>query len=271
MKNAKHKFKINNASEFEALYYFQDAPVSTTAQVFPPHLHDAIEAYVLLSGDVSFAVESSVYKLKPGDIVITKPNEMHNCVVNTTSFHKHMCFWFYPTNEFLFSDFLSHDFGKNNVISPDEKAKKRLSVIYDDIKTATESKNDLKRFYLFLEMIDIFKTFANKNDTPITLPQNLKLILDDIDLNFKTLSSLDYFTEKYFLSQSTLNRLFKKYLHTTPKLYVETKRLAHARQLLKEGHSVLTASSEAGFTDYSNFIRLFKKRFNITPKRYKDD
>ena len=63
--------------------------------------------------------------------------------------------------------------------------------------------------------------------------------------------------------------MFKVYLNTTPKLYIETKKLAFSRKLLKDGLSVGEASVEAGFLDVSNFIRLFKRRFGVTPREYK--
>ena len=98
----------------------------------------------------------------------------------------------------------------------------------------------------------------------------LKKILSDIDDNFKSIRSLEYFTEKYFISESTLNRLFNTYLHMTPKKYVEAKKLAHSRYLLKSGSTVLSACMESGFSDYSSYIRLFKKRFSITPMQYRN-
>ena len=79
-----------------------------------------------------------------------------------------------------------------------------------------------------------------------------------------------YLTKKYNISSSTLNRLFNDNLQTSPKLFLETKRLAHSRKLLREGNSVMDACMKSGFPDYSNYIRLFKKRFNMTPNQYKN-
>ena len=59
------------------------------------------------------------------------------------------------------------------------------------------------------------------------------------------------------------------YLNTTPKNYIETRRLVYARKLLKDGYSVKDAAYKSGFSNTSNFIRLFKSRFGITPKAYK--
>ena len=84
------------------------------------------------------------------------------------------------------------------------------------------------------------------------------------------MQSLDYFKGKYFVSTSTLNRLFRTYLLTTPMKYIEAKRLAYSRYLLKNGSTVLSACMEAGFSDCSNYIRTFRKRFSITPGQYRE-
>ena len=41
-----------------------------------------MELYILLEGDVSFVVESSLYKLSAGDAIVTAPNERHYCILN---------------------------------------------------------------------------------------------------------------------------------------------------------------------------------------------
>ena len=263
-----YQLKLPTVSAFEASYYFSQEDVERNARIFPAHVHDGLELYILLNGDVSFIVESSLYRLKPGDAIISKPNEIHNCVLNTRSTHKHLCFWFDPSCDFLFQDFLSHEFGANNLISPNETDKPRLIQLYSQLKEVSETHREREQFYLILEMLELFRRSIVKDNDKTNMPPLLRDILDDIHKNFKHINTLNYFTEKYFISQSTLNRLFHEYLHTTPKLYVETKRLAYSRILLREGQTVFTAALQSGFPDYSNYIRLFKKRFGVTPHTY---
>lgn len=251
-------------------YYFSRQDEEIAAKVFPFHVHNKLEMYILLEGDVSFAVESSLYRVSHGDAIITRPNEIHNCILNSDTVHRHMCFWFDTSNEFLYGDFLAHRFGENNLIVPDAPSKQRLLEIYDALQEASIKKDAYAQQYLILEMLAIFRRFVSSEATSNEMPPMLKTILGDIDKNLTTIRSLDYFTEKYYVSSSTLNRLFKKHLRTTPKMYIESKRLSYSRLLLNSGKSVLAACMEAGFPDYSNYIRLFKRRFEITPKQYKD-
>ena len=60
------------------------------------HLHDCCEVYVNLSGDVSFAIGSHVYPVAPGDVIITRPNELHHCIYHSDCRHGHYCLGMRP-------------------------------------------------------------------------------------------------------------------------------------------------------------------------------
>ncbi len=260
--------EIPEISDFSATFYLNDKSVEYGAKQWRPHINDALEIYALIEGDVSFAVEATRYDLLPGDVIITKPNEIHNCILNSNSVHKHMCFWFNVSTPFIFDAFLKHELGCNNLIRPDEEAKERLNFIYSEIIKASDENDTHKQLYLSLEMLHILKKFTDgdgseKKPTPI-----MQEIIADMNQNFIKIHSLDYFTAKYYISQSTLNRLFKSFIRTTPKTYLETKKLSFSRMLLMAGKSVSEAASEAGFDTSANYIRTFKRRFGITPKQY---
>ena len=264
-------FKIPPISDLGASYYFSANERLCPARIYPYHIHDFVEIYILLEGDVSFAVESSLYKLSAGDAVITKPNEMHNCILNSDSLHKHLCFWFECGSSFLFGDFTAHEFGKNNLISPDAQSKARLSELYAELREASDKNDTHRQFYITLQILYILRKFISVESTPQALPESFNKILGYIDENFTDIGSIEDVISKHYISRSTLNRLFREYLHTTPKKYLESKKLAHSRLLLRQGKSVLDACMESGFSDCSNYIRLFKKHFEVTPRQYKNE
>lgn len=258
---------INN---FYMKYYINNLDLVQNARTFTPHLHDMIEFYILIEGDASFNVEHSIYKLSSGDVIISRPNEVHNCIINHNSVHKHMVFWFDPNCDFIFEPFLDGEFGKNNLISLDEQSKKEIFNICKKIEESSLSEDKQGEFTYALQLIYELSKKAVSTDKSKHIPENLKNILNYINVKFAEIESIDDLAYHFFISRSTLCRLFSTHLHTSPKLYLETKRLANSRILLKRGKSVFDACMESGFTDYSNYIRLFKKRFGITPKRYKE-
>ena len=261
---------VPDISGYKAEYYFSNRVSEENPRNWTPHIHDKLELYVLIEGDVSFAVESSNYKLSSGDAIITKPNEIHNCILNSRSVHRHLCFWFDAEAKFIFDDFLSHEYGSCNHLCPSEEDKEKLLRLYNALIEANEARDSYTEFYLTLEILGTFKRYVNKNrEGEPDYPPLMKQILLDIAENVKSIKSIEYLAAKYYVSQSTLFRLFKAHLNTTPKHYIEIRRLAYSRKLLKNGLSVKDTALESGFSNVSNFIRLFKSRFGTTPRAYK--
>ena len=79
------------------------------------------------------------------------------------------------------------------------------------------------------------------------------------DLTIKELSN------RFFLSKTQLERVFKQHTQITLKEYITVKRLYHAKSLLENGMSAADACANAGFNDYSSFYRAYKKRFGASP------
>ena len=203
-----YKFSIPIIENFESEYYFSYSTTQYAPRIFPPHVHDTLEFYVLIEGNVSFMVENEVYALSAGDVIMSKPNEMHNCILNSTSLHKHLCIWFATSCYFLFSSFLSHEYGKGNLISPTSEDKKTLLDLYKRLEDASSNENKKDQFVTTLEILNIYERSINTESLTSDIPQALTNILNDININFAVIPSLQHLVDKYFISHSTLSRLF---------------------------------------------------------------
>ena len=163
---------------------------------------------------------------------------------------------------------ISHDFGRNNLITASASRKSEILATLRKLIEASENGDELAQFSCGIELIR-YVAENQSVERQSTLPEVLQKILAEMNAEFATINSLEEVCQRNFISHSTLCRLFKKHLHTTPGLYLESKRLAHSRILLGQGKSVTDACVESGFQDYSNYIRLFKKRFGVTPNKFK--
>jgi AraC-like DNA-binding protein len=74
---------------------------------------------------------------------------------------------------------------------------------------------------------------------------------------------------QFFISESTLNRIFRAQVGMAFGKYLENKRLSLAERFLRSGHSVTEACFLSGFSDCSRFIMKFKENFGTTPLKYK--
>lgn len=74
------------------------------------------------------------------------------------------------------------------------------------------------------------------------------------------------------ISTRQLERLFRRYLNSTPKQYYTELRLQRAQQLLLQTNMSVTAVGVAcGFNTASHFSRLFRARFGTSPHRLRGD
>lgn len=70
------------------------------------------------------------------------------------------------------------------------------------------------------------------------------------------------------VERTTVIRLFKKFLNTTPARWQTERRLEKARLLLAEAHPVAETARRTGFESAAGFSRAFKARYHLTPELY---
>ena len=256
-------YTISDLGSLGIAFYLSDTEKKLDSMVYPPHTHDIVEIYFLIDGNASFMVENNLYKLKNGDLIITRPESIHNCILNTNSTHKHACLWINSSSDFFLSPLLNSN---ATHLSTTEEQKNKLIKLFIELNN---SENEFSVFSSTVNILNLLQSIHENETATFCAPQVLKQILSYMNENFKTIQSIEEILEKFSISKSTLLRLFKIHLKTTPKLYLETKKIAYSRILLKQGESVQDACFSSGFPDYSNYIRLFKKRYDTTPSKYR--
>lgn len=253
---------------FEMTATYIEIDSRSPLNVSDDHIHNKCEIYINLSGDVSFAVENSVYPVMPGGIIITRPLEYHHCIYHTNKLHKHFWILFSATgNERLFDIFYKRELGKNNLLMlPADKTEELFSLCHG---LTDGCKNEAEKYYLFFKLINLLN-----NSNAVSAPDDLgsdSIIkaINCINNNLSRNISVTEIARECNVSVNTLERRFLRELNISPSAYIRKKRLANAAKLLSEGHSVTEAAEMSGFADCSNFILLFKKAYQITPLQYK--
>lgn len=263
--NTVYKLMFPALSDNKLSFYHAEEGRVYLPRVFPAHTDLGTEMYVLEEGESSFRVEDRIYDLTAGDVIFSRPGEIHNCVLKHETMHRHYCFWLDPKLESLLNG-LSRFCGKERRISLAPEQKARLLSLCAALTEAAQKEDSLLSLCRLLELLHLCGGEPNRRKQ---YPPRLQEILSEMTEHFATIQDLSYLSDKYFISQSTLNRLFRQWLGTSPGRYLEGLRLSCARMLLTEGKSVFEAGNTAGFSDYSGFIRLFKKRYGMTPAAYR--
>lgn len=237
------------------------------------HIHDVCELYVNISGDVSFMVGNDIYPVTSGDIIAIKPLEPHHCIYHSDCEHEHFCIWIpVNNNRELLSCFWDRpEPGRHLVSLPAEKRAEFVDLCYRMKKIRDLEGSSLEKYSIILKILSLINETGSEKPRQLTIPETLKGVLDYIDLHFASVNKIKDIAEVFFVSQNTLDRLFREHLHITPRAYIESKRLSHAKTLLKEKkRTVYECCIESGFSDYSHFIAKFKKYFGETPLQYKN-
>ena len=235
----------------------------------PLHIHNYLEIFLNISSDISFHVNNNLYSVPAGDAIISCPGEIHMGIFNKSSVHEHVCIWINADfNSPIFSFLRQEDFCP--LFSFDEKTKKKLQSLALSLFDICEKEgSELEKLSYLLRILTIFEKKAPNDAIQADIPETLQKVLDDIHENFAEIRSVNDILTSHFLSSATLTRWFRKYLHSSPREYLESVRLSNAAVLLSNGYSVTDACMRSGFSDCSHFIVIFKKKFGETPLKYK--
>ena len=235
----------------------------------PLHVHNYLEIFLNISSDISFLVNNNLYPVPMGNAVISCPGDIHMGIFHKSSVHEHVCIW-------IDADFTSPIFSflRKEVFCPlfsfDEKTKKELQSLALSLFDICEKEgSELEKLSYLLRNLTIFEKKTPRDDVQADIPETLQKVLNDIHENFAEIRCVNDILTSHFLSSATLTRWFRKYLHSSPREYLESVRLSNAAVLLSNGYSVTDACMRSGFSDCSHFIVLFKKKFGETPLKYK--
>ncbi len=73
------------------------------------------------------------------------------------------------------------------------------------------------------------------------------------------------------ISVSTLERVFKQHMGTTPKKFIlQAKISTSCERLIRTSKSVREIGESIGYPDHANYTRAFKKLMGVSPTRYKE-
>ena len=235
------------------------------------HSHDFYEIYCFLEGDAEYCVEGRRYALHPGDMVLLRKGEVHKVALLSSRRYHRIGVHFdlgnaseLPQSEDLLTPFLNRPSGKFNhypaAIFPDNH---RIHYLQQIVKN--EKQGIYYLLPLLCELTDAFpilqrsELFAEK-DTAAP-------IMKYINQNLTEKITLENLSQKFHISQTHLNRLFRQSASTTVWEYITIKRLFLAQEMLKKGQSPTTVYMHCGFQEYSTFYRSYKRYFGIYPSK----
>lgn len=246
---------------------------------FGMHVHNEYELFYFLSGCAKFLIEDSEYQLTPGTLIIVRPMESHRIKILADGAYERMSVHFcqkliqdIDPDGALLRPFHDRQLGKDNIYLPED---------FTDVTPADMFKNmagydiDKRRLNLMIHLLPLLGSIRRAFDRKYSLKAGqsdrsaVHGIIEYINAHLYDNLSLEFLSNRFFISISQLNRIFKSETSSSVWEYILFKRLVAARNLIKNGYPAAEACQKCGFKDYSSFYRSYLKKFGVSPKKDK--
>ena len=247
------------------------------------HHHDFYEVNFLVSGDVTYVIESRVYHVKPGQMLIINPRELHQVYIRPDSapYERYML-WIAPSllqglsspqTDLCRCFDMTRPHYANLLYLPSEQ-RRIIPGIFESLleeqAKSTYGSDLLQRNLLTELMIHVNRLADLPNDNTADSKNNTMVarVIDYINAYYQEPLSLDLLAERFFVSKYHLSHEFNRQMGTGIYQYIQKKRLLIARQLMLEGQKPTEVYAPCGFGDYAAFFRAFKKIYGMSPRDY---
>ena len=248
------------------------------------HHHDFYEVYFLISGDVTYTIESRQYRVMPGDILLISPKELHQiCIRPEMSSYERYVLWIDPKLLAQYSTELTdltrnlyhNSPNRSNLLRTKPEQASMLKHLFDQLWQESESQNygsDLLQQSLIQQLLVTINRMAEKGSSQLEAETHssraVSAVVDYVNLHYSEPLSLEQLAELVYVSKYHLSHEFHRLVGTSVYRYIQKKRLMIARQLLTQGKRPNEVYSSCGFNDYAGFYRAFRNEYGISPREY---
>lgn len=257
----------------------------TNETSFPPHRHEEAEIIYTLSSTIQISLNQTIYELKPRDILIIGPREVHSFMTPAAPCDR-LALIFKVPNE---NDIWGYR-GKNRITTPHLPYNSHNSVIKTlhsqlevHLKTIILELNNLDiaykaaitaHIYHLLYLISrqmVFQSIGADNSKHYSKQvENLERVMRYVSTNYmnditlKEVADLSNYSIFYF------SRLFKDYTGMTFGNFLNQYRIQRSINLLFEtNQSITEIAYKCGFNSIKTYNRLFKEIKKISPSAYR--
>lgn len=278
MKNKTQRFDPRQKMQGESYEIFHYLDIKT--RHMEAHYHDFYEVFCFIDGEVDYWIEGSTYHLKPGDILLINPTELHKPIPrNETENYERIVLWLNKSYlskidgclfEACFDTSLST---YKKIMHPSKLQKSEILSLFSSLLKEYHSEefaSNTCAYGILLQIMTILNrislgTNSHKSDK-FGKPTLITDVLLYIGEHYNEDISLESLSNKFFVSKYHLSHEFSKEVGTSLHRYITLKRLNIANEMLKSGIAPSTVCNQCGFGDYTSFFRAFKAEYGISPR-----
>lgn len=234
------------------------------------HSHTSYELYFLMEGERYLFLGGEFYPVKAGDVFLIPPELEHRTLDSGAGKYFRLTANI-PTKSMPYP--LSRD--SVYFVTPSERGLKRLyAEAKEIIETDTASRGAVCSILgSVMKMLSVvLSEDGGELPSPISSQSlgRVSEIVAFVDAHSSERISLTDISERFFISEFYLCRLFKEYTGRTIMDYITEKRIRHAKRLLRDtDDKISTVARLAGFGSASAFGAAFRQRCGMSPREYR--
>ena len=153
-----------------------------------------------------------------------------------------------------------------------DDASKLMEDIHERIRRTTPADSDEMLSYVMKRILDLFIFIENYRKIQKDELSKPERIVRHIEQNICLDISVNDISENFYISSSTLYRMFKSSFGISPKDFIMKKKIEAAKRMIADNDSsISTIASALNFYDSHHFSRTFKKYAGMSPTQYKNE
>jgi len=233
---------------------------------FDVHAHDISEIIFIKKGEVLAIIGAKTYKLHRGSLIVFRPHIPHRIIVESDEYERYdIIFDENALANRMFEKIPETtdviNCGGNSMI---EDLLRKMDYYY--MNFAGENiglliTNIIEEIVLNLTLI----AKGDSNQGLVSVNPTINRAVEYIDEFYNEKITIEDVCKKLYITKSHLHHLFVNNLQISPKKYINYKRLAKARDLIRLGGKPTEVYLDCGFTDYVTFFRNYKNQFGHAP------
>lgn len=244
------------------------------------HKQSVYEITYICSGKGTFFIDDRSYKVKRGNIILTRPGEMHEGVADGIDPFR----YFYIG--FLFCDLgddedsiykeIRHIFDTIPYPATEDMydIESAFTKIYREILKSDKYSNYLIKSYMSEIVLLTSKNFTNNSKTMETYDIRRDLIdeiMNYINLNYDRLIKINEISSYIGYSSSYISHVFSKKMGMSIKDYCENLRLEKAVKMLQQSDKTISEIADAfHYSSVQSFSKAIKARYGVSPSSFKN-